>query len=219
MADCSHINAHVNYCITKLVSFPDLNICLKNRILYGMQTSPEVAEYLVLAYKGELAIKSADVSKVRQWALVACEAIATKYKNACGQYLLNHPKAKEAKVSRDFVDAFFDAIGATIDKECSFDLPDGAPTMNQAIKAARILSAHAYELQSFPKFAWGLASVIFGMLFVASAFSLWFSKDFTGWVIFASTLLFTAYSVYSWRQYQGFDRASREIKDRVERSK
>jgi|GEM_PF-750333 len=185
-----------------------------------MKTNPEVTEYLVLAYKGELAIKSADTSKVRQWALVACEAIATKYKNACEQYLVNHPKAKEAKISRDFVDAFFGAIGATIIyKECSFDLPEGSPTMNQEIKAARILSAHAYELQSFPRFAWGLASIVFGMLFVASAFSLWFSPDFSGWAIFGSTLLFMAYCIYNWRQFENFERASRDIKDRVERSK
>lgn len=184
-----------------------------------MNTNPEVTEYLILAYKGELAIKSADVSKVRQWALIACEAIATKYKNACKQYLVNHPKAKEAKISRDFVDAFFDAIGATMNKEYSFELPEGAPTMNQAIKAVRILSAHAYELQSFPRFAWGLASIVFGMLFVASAFSLWFSRDFSGWAIFVSTLLFMAYCIYNWRQFENFEKASREIKDRVERSK
>ncbi|NMD15155.1 MAG: hypothetical protein GYA78_07400 [Caldisericales bacterium] len=185
-----------------------------------MKTNPEVTEYLVLAYKGELAIKSADTSKVRQWALVACEAIATKYKNACEQYLVNHPKAKEAKISRDFVDAFFGAIGATIIyKECSFDLPEGSPTMNQAIKAARILSAHAYELQSFPRFAWGLASIVFGMFFVASAFSLWFSHDFSGWAIFGSTLLFMAYCIYNWRQFENVERDSRDIKDRVERSK
>ena len=184
-----------------------------------MNTNPEVTEYLILAYKGELAIKSADVSKVRQWALIACEAIATKNKNACKQYLVNHPKAKEAKISRDFVDAFFDAIGATMNKEYSFELPEGAPTMNQAIKAARILSAHAYELQSFPRFAWGLASIVFGMLFVASAFSLWFSRDFSGWAIFVSTLLFMAYCIYNWRQFENFEKASREIKDRVERSK
>ncbi len=182
-----------------------------------MEVKPEVAEYLVLVYKCEKSVSAADPEKVRQWGRDALEAVASRYKDASEQLSKLYPRKKKKAIPRDFIDSFASALGGAIGQDGSFDLPDDAPSVAQAINAGKILMAHAFEMQAFPRFAWGLACIVLSVLSVVGGLALAVSFDWIGVIILAILMSLAVYCFVGWRGFARFEDAARQIKERVQR--
>lgn len=182
-----------------------------------MKIQPEASEYLVLVYEGEKAINSANPTNVRIWAEKCVFQIVDKFKVAREIYKQNKPK-KTFIGPIEFLKGFVISLGGWIKDDLTWGIPENEPMMDKAVKGAKILLSHAYELQAFPKMAWGISAMFSGLLILASLTALFYSRSWENWLILIGIGAFFAYSFTQWREYARFSNVAKSIRSKVMRS-
>jgi len=134
-------------------------------------------------------------------------------------YNLQTEKTKKTFVGPiEFLKDFVSALDGSIKDDLTWSVPENEPTISKAIKAAQILLSHAYELQAFPKIAWGIGASFSGLLTLIALVTLFYSNTWENWIILIGIGAFFIYSFNQWREYERFSDAAKSIRRMVMKS-
>ena len=189
----------------------------------------DVAEYLTLAYKGELAIRDADNSKVNKWAKETTKLLVERLKDQLGTpdkpvYTTNIiGQVKEKKRSTkipDVIGKYISSLGGKFDENTlQYWLPENV-SFEQALLGAKVLMARAFEFHMYPKALWMMAAIATGLLTLVCAYVVWLKfDDYINLAI--SICMLALFVACTWKtvKYEKFTDAAAKVRGRVIRSK
>lgn len=190
---------------------------------------PDVAEYLTLAYKGELAIREAEPTKVNRWAKETAKLLVERLKDQMGTpdkpvyatNILGQVKEKKRPTRiPDVVGKFISSLGGKFDdRTYEYTMPDKI-TYEQALMGAKILMGRAFEFHMYPKALWMFGTIATGVITVVSAYIVWLNmSDFINIGIFVGMLAIFAICAWKTFRYEKFSDAATIVRSRVIRSK
>jgi hypothetical protein len=191
---------------------------------------PDVAEYLTLAYKGELAIREAKQETVNRWAKDTAKLLVERLKKQLGApdlpvYRSNmigqvvEMKRSKTKIP-PIIPKFISQLGGVFDANTfNYNIPPNV-TFENAILGAKVLMERAFEFHMFPKALWGMAAILTGVLSLASAYVVYLRYD--DWInvgILVGMIGLFVLCAFKTIRYQKFSDAAKIVRDRVIRSK
>lgn len=189
----------------------------------------DVAEYLTLAYKGELAIRDADHTKVSRWAKETTKLLVERLKDQMGTpdkpvYMTNiigqvKEKKRPAKAP-DVIGKFITNLGGKYnDSNYEYMLPENI-SFEQAIIGAKVLMGRAFEFHMYPKALWMMGAVATGVITLVCGFIVWLNtSDLINIGIFVAMLALFAACAWKTIKYEKFSDVAAKIRSRVIRSK
>lgn len=203
-----------------------------------MLIDPLAAEYLILAYHGEIAIKTTNSKVIHKWAVETVDNIFNRYdyvKNnkamrdisSPSQSIIRmfipqrkYPKPRPKKMRRDysleFIETIVSSMGGRLDNsESRYHIPESAPNYEQALATLKLLMKRAFELQIIPKGLWMYSMIIMLALFLCSGLILIFNRSFIEYAMAGICLLFGLYSFIRWRSLPSFKDVAKTIRDLV----
>lgn len=189
----------------------------------------EVAEYLTLAYKGELAIREADTKKVASWAKETTKTLIERLKDQLGEpdkpvYTSNIiGQIKERKRPTNIppiISRFITSLGGTFnEKNFDWSLPEKID-FEKGLLGAKILMARAFEFHMFPKALWIVGAITTGLLMIVSAVVVYLRPfDWVNIAIMVAFALLMALCIFRAFKYENFQIVAKTIRDRVIKSK
>ena len=194
-----------------------------------MSMRQEVAEYLTLAYKGELAIREADTKKVAAWAKDTTKTLVDRLKEQMGEpdkpvYTANIiGQVRERKRPTNIppiISKFITSLGGTFNQK-TFDwtLPEKID-FEKGLLGAKILMERAFEFHMFPKALWITSAITCGLLAIVSGIVVFLRPyDWANIAIMAAFVLLTALCTFKALKYENFKSVAKIVHDRVTRSK
>ena len=196
---------------------------------YHVLMRQDVAEYLTLAYKGELAIRDADHGKVNKWAKDTTKLLVERLKDQLGTadkpiYTTNiigqiKEKKRPSKIP-DVISKYIGNLGGKFDeKTFEYTLPENI-SFEQALNGAKVLMARAFDFHMYPKALWMMASIATGLITLVCAYVVWLKiDDYINLGIFIGMLFL--FAAFAWKtvKYEKFPDVAAKVRERVIRSK
>jgi hypothetical protein len=199
------------------------------RIVSSKNMRPDVAEYLTLAYKGELAIREAKQESINRWAHETAKTLVERLKEELGtpdrpvyvSNIIGQVKEKKRKTGvPPVVPKFITQLGGTFDSaNLSYNLPQDIKTEN-ALLGAKVLMGRAFEFHMYPKALWGMAAIGTALMTIVSAYTV--MVNYTDWIniaIFVCCTALCSICAFKFFRFESFQSVAKTIRDRVIRSK
>lgn len=194
-----------------------------------MSMRQEVAEYLTLAYKGELAIREADTKKVAAWAKGTAKTLVERLKEQMGEpdkpvYTANIiGQVKERKRPTNVppvISKFITSLGGTFnEKTFDWTMPETID-FEKGLLGAKILMGRAFEFHMFPKALWITGAIATGLLMIVSAIVVYLRPiDWINIAIMVAFALLMALCIFKAFKYENFQNIAKTIRERVIKSK
>lgn len=189
----------------------------------------DVAEYLMLAYKGELAIRDADKGKINRWANDTAKLLVERLKEQIGTpdkpvfttNLIGQVKEKKRDIKiPDVIKKFITSIGGSFNEtSIEYTLSENT-TYDQALMGAKVLMGRAFEFHMYPKALWMIGGITTGILTFVCAYIVWLNmSDLINIGIFVCILALFVTCIWKIIKYEKFSDAAAKIRSRVIRSK
>lgn len=188
-----------------------------------MKVLPESAEYFMLAIQCDKLLQSNDCKAIESWSKDVVKAIAARFQEVEKALQAEDSLARRKKPrlpKDDFLRGIVLAMGGVYKGSYHYEIPDGLPTPLHLAEVGKLLMKRAFEIQSFPRFLWGvgLALCIFFAAFAVFV-ALITPSDIYSWLMVALFLLPLAYCYFKLREIAPFKEALRIMRDRLAKTK
>lgn len=188
-----------------------------------MKVLPESAEYFMLAIQCDKLLQSNDYKMIESWSKEVVKTITTKYQEVEKELqtqdsLGKHKKSKPPK--DEFLRELVLSMGGVYKGNYHYEIADGLPTPLHLRETGRLFLKRAYEIQTFPRFLWGVGLVMSIVFVLFAVFVAVITPgDIYSWIMLVLLFLPVGFCYVKLREIAPFNEALRIMRDRIAKTR